>query len=38
MNACEQYPDDEEYGDEEYEYEDDDEEEQVYATSTGVSE
>ena len=38
MNACEQYPDDEEYGDEEYEYEDDDEGEQVYATSTEFSE
>ena len=37
MEACEQYPDDEEYEDEEYEYEDDDDEEQVYITSTDVS-
>ena len=34
MEACEQYPDDDEYEDEEYEYEDDDDDKQMYMTNT----
>ena len=37
MEACEQYPDDDEYENKEYEYEDDDDDEQVYVTSTEAS-